>query len=49
MGSGTTAEVAIETNRSYLGVELKADYIQLANRRIREAAGQSSLPLGDLA
>jgi DNA modification methylase len=45
MGSGTVAQVAIETGRNWLGVELKPGYIELAWKRIREAAGQSAFPL----
>ncbi len=44
LGSGTTAQVAIETGRNYIGVELNPKYIELAERRIREAAGQPELP-----
>jgi len=35
MGSGTVAEVAIETNRHYLGIELNSNYIKLAEERIQ--------------
>jgi len=45
MGSGTVAQVAIETGRNWLGVELKPEYIELAWKRIREAAGQSAFPI----
>jgi DNA modification methylase len=45
MGSGTVGQVAIETGRNWLGVELKPGYIELAWKRIREAAGQSAFPL----
>lgn len=34
MGAGTTALVALQHNRNYLGIELNADYIQLAQKRI---------------
>lgn len=34
MGAGTTALVALQHNRNYLGVELNSDYIQLAQKRI---------------
>lgn len=34
MGSGTTAMVARELHRHYIGYKLNAEYIQLANRRI---------------
>lgn len=34
MGSGTTALVAFEHERNYLGIELNPEYIKLANRRL---------------
>ena len=34
MGSGTTAIVAVENDRRYLGYELNEDYLNLANERI---------------
>lgn len=36
MGSGTTAIAAIREERNYIGIELKAEYVQLAQRNIRE-------------
>ena len=37
MGSGTTALVAFEHERNYLGIELNPEYIKLANRRLRQS------------
>ena len=34
MGSGTTAVVAKRANRNYVGCELNADYIEMAEKRI---------------
>lgn len=34
MGSGTTAKVAIETGRKYLGSEISAEYWEIAQKRI---------------
>ena len=34
LGSGTTADVAIETSRAFIGVELNPDYVAIARRRI---------------
>lgn len=34
MGSGTTAKMAIATNRNYIGSEISEEYVTLANRRI---------------
>ncbi len=39
MGSGTTAIAAIMEKRNYLGVELDATYVTLANHRIQEETG----------
>ena len=36
MGSGTTAVVAKKLNRHYVGIELNADFVQVAEKRIRE-------------
>ncbi|MDR1981509.1 MAG: site-specific DNA-methyltransferase [Tannerellaceae bacterium] len=36
MGSGTTAIVARKLNRHYIGFELNPDYIEIADKRIRE-------------
>ena len=38
LGSGSTAVAAVETGRHYVGYELSADYIELAERRIREGS-----------
>jgi hypothetical protein len=36
IGSGTTAQVAIQNKRDWLGIELNPDYIRLAMERIRQ-------------
>jgi site-specific DNA-methyltransferase (adenine-specific) len=36
LGSGTTAVAAVESNRHYIGYELDAEYIDIAERRIKE-------------
>jgi len=36
MGSGTTAVAAVESGRHYVGYELSAEYIDIAERRIKE-------------
>lgn len=36
LGSGTTAVAAVETHRHYVGYELDAEYIEIAERRIHE-------------
>lgn len=40
-GSGTTGAVACAHNRNYIGIDLNADYIELAHDRIREAIRES--------
>jgi DNA modification methylase len=42
MGSGTTAQVAIQHGRRYLGCELNPEYGALQQERIREAEQQTS-------
>lgn len=37
IGAGTTAVVACELDRRYIGIELNADYIKIAEKRIGEA------------
>lgn len=44
MGSGTVAQVAIETGRNWLGVELNPEYIELTKERIYQT--QPPLPIG---
>jgi len=36
MGSGTTAKIAIQTNRQYIGFETNEEYYNLANERIND-------------
>ena len=42
MGSGTTAQVALEHGRAFLGCELNADYKALQDERISKASEQST-------
>lgn len=37
IGSGTTAVAAINTGRQFIGIERKPEYVEIANRRIKEA------------
>ena len=41
MGSGTTAIVAVNNNRKYVGCELNPDYVDLANKRIKDIPTQA--------
>jgi len=36
MGSGTTAVVALQEGRQYVGIELNSKYVELAEQRIQE-------------
>ena len=36
MGSGTTAVVARELHREFIGIEINPDYIAIANKRMSE-------------
>ena len=36
IGSGTTASVAVSLGRDYVGIELNPEYVQLAEKRLRE-------------
>jgi DNA modification methylase len=36
MGSGTTAKMAIETGRNFIGSEISAEYVAIANQRINK-------------
>lgn len=38
MGSGTTGVAAVNTGRSFIGIELDSDYFDIAEKRIQEAA-----------
>ena len=44
-GSGTTGAVALKLGREFLGIELNADYCQLAEKRIGKAQKEMALPL----
>jgi len=43
MGSGTTAAVALQNNRQYLGCELNSDYADLQKQRIKSVDTQKEL------
>ena len=36
MGSGSTAIAALQSNRHYLGYEIEAEYVRLAEKRIKQ-------------
>ncbi len=46
MGSGTTGVACIQTGRSFIGIEKKSDYFEIAKKRIEVA--QRQLQLGGL-
>lgn len=43
MGSGTTAKMAILSNRDFLGFEIASEYVDIANKRIRAVKMQRRL------
>lgn len=45
LGSGTTAAVAGRLGRSSIGIEVSADYCEMARRRVAEVAGDNVSPL----
>ena len=44
-GSGTTGMVALESGRRYIGIDLNAEYIELARQRCAPALAAPSLAL----
>jgi len=44
-GSGTVGAVAVKNGRSYTGIDLNGEYIEMARQRIFEAQQQMRLPL----
>lgn len=36
IGSGSTAIACVNTNRNYIGIELQQEYVEVANKRIRD-------------
>ncbi len=44
MGSGQTAIAAIKTGRHYVGYEINEEYVELANRRIKEFVSEFKAP-----
>lgn len=40
MGAGTTAIVALQQKKNYIGIELKSEYIEIAEKRIKESTMQ---------
>jgi DNA modification methylase len=47
LGSGTTVVAATKLRRDFVGIEIRADYVELARQRLAQVAcGQAELPLG---
>jgi len=44
MGSGSTAMAALQGNRRYLGYEIEADYVRLAEKRIKQYTREFQAP-----
>ena len=45
MGSGSTLVAAVNTNRNGVGIELREDYYNIAQRRVQEAQAQTRMEL----
>jgi hypothetical protein len=45
MGSGTTAVVAANLGRDYIGIDANPDYVSMTEKRVREEASNLVLPL----
>lgn len=45
MGSGTTGVACVQTGRNFIGIEIDPTYFAIAERRIKEAQMQPTLPL----
>lgn len=45
IGSGTTAIACIKTNRNYIGMEISQEYVDMANKRIKQELSQLKLAL----
>ena len=44
MGSGTTGKMAIKYQRNFIGIDISAEYVAIAEKRIKQAAAQMILP-----
>ena len=45
MGAGTTALVALQYNRQFLGIELNPEYVAMAERRIANEKAQVKMAI----
>ena len=45
MGSGTTGIACVQEGREFIGIEREAEYIEIAEKRIKEAQMQPRLEL----
>ena len=43
MGSGSTGVASVNTNRSFIGIELDENYFNIAEQRIQEAINKKEL------
>jgi site-specific DNA-methyltransferase (adenine-specific) len=46
-GSGTTGKMAVLYQRNFIGIDISAEYIAIAEKRIRQAQQQLLLPIFD--
>jgi site-specific DNA-methyltransferase (adenine-specific) len=47
MGSGTTGVACVQTGRNFIGIEIDEGYFKIAERRIKDAEAQMTLPLAE--
>ena len=45
MGSGTTGVACVQTNRNFIGIEIKPEYYDIAEKRIKNAQRQTVMDL----
>jgi site-specific DNA-methyltransferase (adenine-specific) len=45
MGSGTTGVACVQTGRDFIGIEIDPGYFAIAERRIKEAQAQMTIPM----
>jgi site-specific DNA-methyltransferase (adenine-specific) len=43
MGSGTTAEACVKSNRNFIGFEINQEYIEVSKNRIKKITNQNKL------
>jgi DNA modification methylase len=47
MGSGTTGVACVQTGRDFIGIEIDPGYFAIAERRIKDAQAQMTIPMDE--